>query len=162
MKQVQRADQRLRGAYRSIRVRMLHNCKVYQNLPEVSYSGDRERSLEPSTAASNASETRLYAEAQISSMTNPLKPSVTLWTPYQPRKKICDCCRDGNRSAGVGNTTLIPIRAPTITVSATSERRLGICGSPFIDAQYPLFRMTETTYTFSNHAQRHQKNTLVK
>jgi len=36
----------------------------------------------------------------------------------------------------------------------TSERRLGICGSPCIDAQYLLLRRIETTYTSSSHAQR--------
>ena len=36
----------------------------------------------------------------------------------------------------------------------TSERRLGICGSPCIDAQYLLLRRIETIHTSSNHAQR--------
>jgi len=154
MKKVQRIVQHLRGTYRFIREGMPHICKVYRNFPEVSYSGDRERSLEPSTAASHSIETRQYIEAEMSSMTNPLKPSATLWIPYHARKKICDCCRDGNRSAADGNNTSIPTRAPTITGSATLDRRLGICGSPSIDAQYLLLRIIETTYTFSNHEQR--------
>jgi len=154
MKQEQRAAQRLRGAYRPIHVRIPYICRVYQNFPEVSFSGDRERSLEPSTAALNSSETRHYVEVEISSMTNPLKSSATLWKLYQPRKKVCDCYRDGNRSAEAGNTTSIPTRAPTIIGNATSERRLGICGSPCIDAQYLLLRRIETIHTSSNHAQR--------
>jgi len=65
MKKVQRAAQYLRGACRFKRVRMPHICKVYQNFPEVSYSGDKERSLEPSTAALNSKETRQYVEAEM-------------------------------------------------------------------------------------------------
>jgi hypothetical protein len=91
---------------------MPHFCKVYQNFPEASFSGDRERSLEPQTAALNSIETRQYTEVEISSITNPVKPSATLWKLYQPRKKVCDCCRDGNRSAEVGNTISAPTRAP--------------------------------------------------
>jgi len=74
----QRTDQHPVVACRSIRATTLHNCKVYQSSPEVSYSGDRERLLEPSTAASYSTETRLYAEAQISFMTSPLRPLATL------------------------------------------------------------------------------------
>jgi len=138
MKKGQRIAQHLRVVYRSIREGMPHICKVFRNFPEVSYNGDRVQSLEPPTAASHSIETRQKVEAEISSMTNPLKPFATLWIPYHPRQKIFDSCRDGNRSAEDGNNTLIPTRAPTHTGSATSERRLVICGRLSIDVQYLL------------------------
>jgi len=97
MKKGQRIAQHLRVVYGSIREGMPHFCKVFWNFPEVSYNGDMERSLEPSMAASHSIEIRQYVEAEISSITNPLKPSAILWIPYHLRKKICDGCRDGNR-----------------------------------------------------------------
>jgi len=83
----QRIDQHLRVVYRSIREGIPHFYKVFQNFPEVSYNGDREQSLEPSMTASYSIEIRQYVETEISSMTNPLKPSATLWILYHLRKK---------------------------------------------------------------------------
>ena len=62
---------------------------------------------------------RRFAKAEISSITNPLKSSATLWKHYQPRKTAYDCCRDGNRYVGAGNTISALTRPPTIIGNTT-------------------------------------------
>jgi len=68
-------DYNRREAYRYIHGGMPYNYKTCRSLPEASYNGDRELSLEPSTVASHSTGIRQPGEATISSWTNLLKPS---------------------------------------------------------------------------------------
>jgi hypothetical protein len=70
-------------------------------------------------AVLKSTKTRRFAEVEISSITNPLKSLATSWKPYQPQKTACDCCRDGNRYVGAGNTILALTQPPTTIGNAT-------------------------------------------